>query len=65
MLKKTNSQILLTTHNTALLTNELLRPDCYFICSKDKIVNTHNATEKELREGHNLEKLYRGGTFGK
>jgi hypothetical protein len=24
-----------------------------------------NMTEKELRFGHNLEKLYRGGTFGK
>lgn len=64
-LKKSNSQVLLTTHNTSLLANDLLRPDCYYICLKNRIVNTHNATQKELREGHNLEKLYRGGTFGK
>ena len=63
-LKSYDCQVLLTTHNTSIFTNDLLRPDCYYICSKDKIVNAHNATEKEIREGHNLEKLYRGGTFG-
>lgn len=64
-LKSYGCQVLLTTHNTSVFTNDLLRPDCYYICSKDKIVNAHNATLKELRFGHNLEKLYRGGTFGK
>lgn len=64
-LKSYGCQVLLTTHNTSIFTNDLLRPDCYYICSKDKIVNAHNATLKELRYGHNLEKLYRGGTFGK
>lgn len=63
-LKNSDCQVLLTTHNTSLLTNDLLRPDCFYICTKDKIVNLNNATDKELREGHNLEKLYRGGTFG-
>ena len=64
-LKEVNCQVLLTTHNTTLFTNDLLRPDCFYICSKEKIVNAHNATQKELRLGHNLEKLYRGGAFGK
>lgn len=64
-LKSYGCQVLLTTHNTSIFTNDLLRPDCYYICSKDKIENAHNATLKELRYGHNLEKLYRGGTFGK
>lgn len=64
-LKSYNCQVLLTTHNTSIFTNDLLRPDCYYICSKDKIENAHNSTVKELRFGHNLEKLYRGGTFGK
>ena len=64
-LKELDCQVLLTTHNTTLFTNDLLRPDCFYICSKEKIINAHNATEKELRLGHNLEKLYRGGTFGK
>ncbi len=64
-LKSYNCQVLLTTHNTSIFTNDLLRPDCYYICSKNNIENAHNSTVKELRFGHNLEKLYRGGTFGK
>lgn len=64
-LKAYDCQVLLTTHNTSIFTNDLLRPDCYYICTKDRIVNAHNATVKELRFGHNLEKLYRGGAFGK
>lgn len=63
-LKKCNCQVLLTTHNTALLTNDILRPDCYYICSKKEIVNANKSTDKEIRQGHNLEKMYRGGTFG-
>ena len=62
-LKKFNCQVLLTTHNTTLFNNDLLRPDCYYICTKERITNINNATEKELRFGHNLEKLYRGGAF--
>ncbi len=64
-LKSYNCQVLLTTHNTSIFTNDLLRPDCYYICSKSKIENAYKATSKEIRFGHNLEKLYRGGTFGK
>lgn len=63
-LKECNCQVLLTTHNTALLTNDILRPDCYYICSKKEIVNANKSTDKEIRQGHNLEKMYRGGTFG-
>lgn len=62
-LKDCNTQALLTTYNTCNLSNDLLRPDCYFLCSKNKIVDANNATDKELRRGHNLEKLYRGGAF--
>ena len=58
------NQIFLTTHDTYLLTNDLLRPDCFFILRDNKIDAICNMTEKELRFGHNLEKLYRGGTFG-
>lgn len=61
--KSYNSQVILTTYNTSNFSNDLLRPDCYFLCSKTKIVNANNATDKELRRGHNLEKLYRGGAF--
>lgn len=56
-------QVFMTSHNTQLLTNDLLRPDCNFLLEKDEIRAFHDCTEKELREGHNIEKLYRGGTF--
>lgn len=62
-LKDCNTQALLTTYNTSNFSNDLLRPDCYFLCSKNKIVDANNATDKELRRGHNLEKLYRGEAF--
>lgn len=62
-LKDCNTQALLTTYNTCNFSNDLLRPDCYFLCSKNKVINAYNATDKELRKGHNLEKLYRGGAF--
>lgn len=56
-------QAFVTTHNTYLMTNDLLRPDCYFFLKDNKIEAICDLTDKELRQGHNLEKLYRGGTF--
>ena len=57
-------QIILTTHNTNLMTNRLMRPDCLFILSRDGVLTPLNkATSRELREGHNLEKLYMSGEF--
>ena len=45
------------------MTNDLLRPDCNFIINRGEIKALHDLTTKELRQGHNIEKLYRGGTF--
>lgn len=59
----TNTQIIVTTHNTSLISNELLRPDCYFLMYPDKIKSLANSTSKELREAHNIEKMYRAGSF--
>ena len=59
-----NNQVFLTTHDTFLLSNDLLRPDCFFILRDNGIHAICDMTDKELRFGHNLEKLYRGGTFG-
>ena len=61
---KSDNQLFLTTHDTFLLSNDLLRPDCFFILKNNNISAVCNLTDKELRFGHNLEKLYRGGTFG-
>jgi len=56
-------QIFTSSHNTYLMTNDLLRPDCNFILNHNKIKPLNECTEKELRFGHNIEKLYRGGAF--
>jgi AAA15 family ATPase/GTPase len=64
MLKKiTGTQIILTTHNTSNISNDLLRPDCYFIMDNEKIQPMTNLTDRELREGHNIEKMYKAGSF--
>ena len=56
-------QAILTSHNTSLMANRFMRPDCYFILTRDKIVSLPKATDRELRQGHNLEKLYMNGEF--
>lgn len=56
-------QTILTSHNTNLLTNRIMRPDCYFILTSDKLTSLTKATNRELRKGHNLEKLYINGEF--
>ena len=57
-------QIIMTTHNTNLMSNELMRPDCLFILSgSGTLTALCDATERELREGHNLEKMYISGEF--
>jgi AAA15 family ATPase/GTPase len=60
-----NTQIILTTHNTSIISNDLLRPDCYFLMYEDGIKSLSNSTAKELREAHNIEKMYKAGSFGK
>lgn len=52
-------QTIMTTHNTGVMSNDLLRPDCYFVL--DKHIQPITAlTGKELRKAHNLEKIYKG-----
>lgn len=56
-------QSLITTHNTYLMQNKLTRPDCCFLMTKNKITNLYDATDREIREAHNLEKMYINGAF--
>lgn len=59
-----DTQVILTSHNTNLISNRLLRPDCYLILSQDgRLTSLCDATPRELREGHNLEKMYISGEF--
>ena len=56
-------QIFTTTHNTDLMSNDLLRPDCYFILKDNEIKAISDLSEKELRLAHNLQKMYKAGAF--
>ena len=56
-------QIFTTTHNTDLMSNDLLRPDCYFIIKNNDIKPISELTHKELRQAHNLQKMYKAGAF--
>ena len=58
-----NFQSVLTSHNTYLMSNRLTRPDCSFIITPNSLNNLSSCTNKELREAHNIEKLYREGVF--
>lgn len=62
--KKKNIQSFITTHNTSLMSNELSRPDTVFLMCDGKIKPVCDCTDRELREGHNLEKIYRNKGFG-
>jgi len=56
-------QVVVTTHDTYLMQNALTRPDCCYIISGDRISPLCRATEKEIRQAHNLEKMYTHGVF--
>lgn len=56
-------QTFVTTHNTGLMNNDCSRPDCCFLLSNNKIRGICDCTDKELRMGHNLEKMYKNGAF--
>jgi len=58
-----NCQFILTTHDTGVMSNEIMRPDCLFLMDKEKIRSLSTLTGKELRLAHNIEKMYRAGAF--
>lgn len=60
---KSDFQSVLTSHNTYLITNELMRPDCYAMLKNGKIISFADRTKKTIRQAHNLEKMMLGGEF--
>lgn len=58
-----DKQIFVSTHNTDLLTNDLLRPDCYFLLQDGKLNSLDKLTDKDLRKAHNIQKMYKAGSF--
>lgn len=63
-LSSLDCQTLLTTHNTTIMSNDLLRPDCYFEIKEGggsvELRPFFTLINKELRKAHNLEKIYKG-----
>ena len=57
------AQAIFTTHNTYLASNDLLRPDCYYVLKNGQLESFADSTQREIREGHNLEKMLRNGEF--
>ena len=57
------AQIIFTSHNTDLISNELLRPDCYFELKDNQISSFADRTVKALRQAHNIQKMYKAGAF--
>lgn len=62
-IKECGAQVIMTTHNTDLLSNDLLRPDCYFEMDNTHIRALSASTQKELRRAHNIQKMYKAGAF--
>jgi AAA15 family ATPase/GTPase len=63
MLRDINAQTIITTHNTSIMSNDILRPDCYFLMGNKKIKSLSSGTDKDIRSAHNIEKMYKAGAF--
>jgi len=63
LIEQEGPQIVLTSHNTGIVSNQVMRPDCYLQITDGKIRSFSESTNRELREGHNLEKMLHNGEF--
>ncbi len=61
--ERSEFQSILTSHNTFLITNDLMRPDCYIILKDGKATSFADSTHKTIRQAHNLERMMLGGEF--
>jgi len=56
--KYDNMQVIITTHNIALMNNEITRPDCCFIIENNSINSLTRLSKTEIRQKSNLAKMY-------
>lgn len=63
VIKHVSTQTILTSHNTDLVSNDLMRADCYLQLKGGKIISFAESTDREIRVGHNLGKMLRNGEF--
>ena len=62
-IESVNVQTVFTSHNTGLVDNSIMRPDCYLLLENGKLRSLVDSTSRELREAHNLEKMLHNGEF--
>lgn len=60
---KKDTQVIFSTHNTDLLSNDILRPDAYYKIHDNRIDSLSALTSKDLRQAHNIQKMYKAGAF--
>lgn len=63
IISRIRAQCIFVTHNTGLISNDFLRPDCCFIMNDGNLSSFASLTDKDIRKGHNLEKMLREGEF--
>ncbi|MFA5422016.1 MAG: ATP-binding protein [Bacilli bacterium] len=63
VLHNENYQAIVTTHNSYLADNSILRPDCYWILKEGEVKSFADRTSKTIRESHNLEKMLMSNEF--
>lgn len=63
VLRNNNFQSIITTHNTYLADNSIMRPDCYWIIQDGVVKSFADRTNRTIREGNNLEKMYLSEEF--
>ena len=63
IISQVKAQCIFVTHNTGLASNDFLRPDCCFILDNGQLGSFSSLTDKDIRRGHNLEKMLREGEF--
>ena len=56
-------QMVIVTHNTHLIRNDLVRPDAVFLRRDNELTPLYKRTNKEIRVALNLEKMYWDGAF--
>lgn len=65
VIDKKDCQSILTSHNTYLIDNEIMRPDCYVMLKDGEMKSFADCTSKNIRQAHNLSKMMFGGEFEK
>ncbi|MBR4505000.1 MAG: AAA family ATPase [Candidatus Methanomethylophilaceae archaeon] len=63
IISRNKAQCIFVTHNTGLVSNDFLRPDCCFIMDQGSLSSLASLTDKDIRRGHNLGKMLREGEF--